>query len=332
MALPNNTKVFDECGKTPEPIYDPSYQKDRLIITENPRQPNALMRANLDILGAITTYKTLLDLHKSDPVVTEGLLSRVRRRLGTPDINYSEFTSFWETLDVSYSLYRKLSSSEQRDFLRKAIAQYAERRHDLYLTHGYTSTTLQVKADSFAHKSTGEQGLRKIERLLKQFHIRQLSAGGPRLRERQFALVDKLGQGFFAREIRHRRMRFAWGKEHQGKLPDAVLQARGHFFVVEHKHIKEYGGGQDKQIVELIEFIRQREIGPPVHYVAFLDGIMFNKIYSGLGGRKVVEQRRQIRRALKNQPSNFFVNTHGFGLLIGAALRSQTRRKNQARS
>lgn len=93
---------------------------------------------------------------------------------------------------------------------------------------------------------------------------------------------------------------------HQDKEPDIVLKINDKFFIIEAKHIKESGGAQDKQIVELIEFIRYSEELENVHYVSFMDGIYFNNFSWAKKGdeTKVNKQKRQLK-------STLFVNTSG---------------------
>lgn len=55
-------------------------------------------------------------------------------------------------------------------------------------------------------------------------------------------------------------------KNEQGKLPDMVFSVGEHHFVVEMKSMKGSGGGQDKQLTEVIDFIRYSEDNPKIHY------------------------------------------------------------------
>lgn len=89
------------------------------------------------------------------------------------------------------------------------------------------------------------------------------------------------------------------------------LRLNGRLSVIEHKHMKEGGGGQDKQIGELIDFIRQND--PQVSYISFLDGVYFNELaVADQSERKSRAQLNQIRQALRANRYNYFVNTAGF--------------------
>jgi len=69
-------------------------------------------------------------------------------------------------------------------------------------------------------------------------------------------------------------------------------------------------------MLELISLIEQDEADQNVHYVSFLDGIMFNKLMSVTGQSKTLEHRNSIQGRLGNIPQNYFVNTAGFSALL----------------
>ena len=79
--------------------------------------------------------------------------------------------------------------------------------------------------------------------------------------------------------------------------------------------MKEGGGGQDKQVAELISLIEQQETSSKISYVAFLDGIYFNSFVHPTSP-KAKEQVLQIRAALTKNPRNYFVNTYGLSTLL----------------
>ncbi len=62
---------------------------------------------------------------------------------------------------------------------------------------------------------------------------------------------------------------------------------------MEHKHMKESGGGQDKQMSEIIDFISHKD--KKVSYISFLDGVYFNLLSDkNIDKGKVFEQRKEI--------------------------------------
>lgn len=319
--LPHNLDLLGACIDNPEPIYDPDYQKEYVIISRDPCAPNTLMRANRTLLELITTYG--VNARMGNHGANEKVVAEMVGLLETPDINTSEFTSFWECCDVSYSVFRKLTPEEKTRFLHRITAEYIRRRHDLYSSHGYTATTLQVKADSFAHKRTGEQGMQKVVRILGELNIPLVQDDTEALaassNKSWLILPDKQHRAAFGALVDSRRLKLAWSRNHKGKLPDYAIKVGPHLFIAEHKHMKELGGGQDKQIVEISEFVSQSEDALDVHYVAFLDGILFNRIFARDARGKVARQRDEIRAALRRHPANYFVNSHGFDVLMRTA-------------
>ncbi len=76
---------------------------------------------------------------------------------------------------------------------------------------------------------------------------------------------DKGAKFLFKEFCNKFKIQYEFGKYHQEKEPDMVLKVNYHFFIIEAKHIKEAGGAQDKQIAELIEFIRYSEENKTLH-------------------------------------------------------------------
>jgi len=137
--------------------------------------------------------------------------------------------------------------------------------------------------------------------------------------DRALLFTDKTGKKLFREILRAFQISFDWSTEHQGKMPDVLFKNGDDLFIVEHKHMKEGGGGQDKQATEVIDFIRHSEANPVarVHYVTFLDGHYFNLLASATGNAgKLALQLNTIRNHLAGNNDNYFVNTAGFHELL----------------
>lgn len=103
----------------------------------------------------------------------------------------------------------------------------------------------------------------------------------------------------------------------QNKKLDLIIKVNDKIFLCEAKHLNTSGGGQDKQIAELIEIISLKEHNKNIAYAAFLDGSYSNILLSGAkGGEKLITQRKEIKEYLSRNPNNFWVNTAGFKSLI----------------
>ena len=98
---------------------------------------------------------------------------------------------------------------------------------------------------------------------------------------------------------------------------DLIIKHHDQFFFCEAKHINTSGGGQDKQLSELIEITNLNEHNKNIHFIAFLDGkysnILLDEKYQS---PKLLTQRNQIINNLKNNPGNFWVNSFGFKKLF----------------
>ncbi len=134
--------------------------------------------------------------------------------------------------------------------------------------------------------------------------------------DKVFIFPDRGDKAFFKQLIEYYNIVFDWSKNHEDKKTDLLFKFGNKIFILEHKHMKECGGGQDKQMSEIINFISYKE-SKNVHYVSFLDGVYFNLLVDGniLSGKQH-NQRLGILYYLKNNKQNFFVNTSGFKELL----------------
>ncbi len=107
----------------------------------------------------------------------------------------------------------------------------------------------------------------------------------------------------------------------QNKNLDLIIKSDKKIFLCEAKHINTSGGGQDKQISELIELLNIKENNKNIHIISFLDGKYSNKILDdSITIPKILTQRNQIKEFLKNNPNNFWLNTAGFKKLFSNLL------------
>jgi len=98
---------------------------------------------------------------------------------------------------------------------------------------------------------------------------------------------------------------------------DLIIKFENRIYICEAKHLNTGGGGQDKQISELIEIVSLKEKNKNISYISFLDGVYSNIIIGGAdGGGKLIKQRQEIKKYLKKNLSNFWVNTAGFVALF----------------
>lgn len=304
-----NLEILDLCISNPEPLLDPYYMKNTVVIAESADCMNILMSANRALQDLITAYS--VNLATGNTLANDPIIDRMIVFLSTQNINFSEFTSFWACCDVSYTVYCGLEDREKKNFLHAAVTAYIEKRHDLYQRHGYSFTTLQVQADSFAHKRSGQQGAQKARSILTSLGLDQLVGELPEEVDRHhFLICDRSNRHIFKRILDSLGIRLEWSTAETGKYPDYAVFVGNHTIITEHKHMKELGGGQDKQILEITEFLKHYD--EHVSYVSFLDGILFAKLFNPDTRGKLRTQQTTIKDALSDYPNSFFVNTTGF--------------------
>ncbi len=322
MAI-NGFDLFQECLEHPEKLIDDFYTTDQLIITENSEQaPTGAMQTWRKVLDRITVAEVAFSDGDNDQLDKQ-ILALDKILIEGSDAQLLEFTSFFNVLGVSYTIYKKLNKQERVEFLKEVFLRYLDKRYYIYSMHGYTPTTLQVKKDISTSRSKGNMGNQKARKMLAEAGYKEDES--ILNKRKRFSIITSQKQ----RSLQEMREIGAncyqkWSQQHQGKKADVVfVDSNGNYYICEMKHLKETGGLQDKQISELIALIdNQGDEG--ISYVAYLDGIYFNKfIASRLDQNKVKpstgkisKQKENIEKCLANNPSNYFLNTHGFQKLI----------------
>jgi hypothetical protein len=308
--LRQNLDYWEISLKNPEPIIDEYYAFNKLIV-----QNQNLIQKVERLRELITTYCVLLEIDKQ---ALGKILDEIYMITLHENIQYTEFIAFWKTLDLSYSSFGRLPEQDRKSMLHKILEEYCEKRKKLYDELGYSNIVVQALYDGGVSRKKGKAGTEKIANLiLQKFMSAQKFGTIDELRDQKlgYFLPDE-NKFLFAEFIANYDIKYKFGQIYQGKLPDVVLKAKDHFFIIEAKHINETGGAQDKQIVELISFINQREPSQNIHYVAFLDGLYFNYFVNPPQESKVYQQKEAIENCLKRNQNNFFVNTAGFVNLL----------------
>jgi len=315
----NNIKLLEFCFKNKENYIDNYYVKNSdPIITNNPKKLNKLMKANSDILDNISAYKIAIESKNIEMQKTA--LENIIKALKTTGINNSEFSSYWALKDMSYSSYKSFSSTPfiQIEFLKSVIPEFIKNRHLLYKLHGYSFSSIQAIKDSKAHKGSGNLGNKKVSDIFNSFnfsHFTENNLDEFIKTDKVYIYPDKTEKKLFKEIIKYYNINFKWSKNHENKQTDFLFKINSKIFIMEHKHMKESGGGQDKQMSEIIDFISYNDNN--VSYVSFLDGIYFNLLANkSIKLSKTQSQRESIYNNLKSNKQNYFVNTKGFVELL----------------
>jgi len=309
VALRQNTIYWNISLKSSESISEKSYIFDEVILEDKELVQKVERLRELLIGYCVVLEKEGIDSKKILDEIYEILMS-------VDKIQYTEFTAFWKVMDMSYSVFRKLPNKKK--VLADLIAEYCSRRRRLYDRLGYSHITVQALYDSASSRRKGAVGIRKVLRLATEIlglndemHLQEVE--DIKSSDLGYFLPDKGDARLFDIFCEQFKIRYQFGKSHQGKRPDIVLKVKDEFFVIEVKHIKESGGAQDKQVVEMIDFIKHVEDLKSVHYVSFMDGVYFSRFAkpSSFKDAKINQQKRDIASYLKRNPRNFFVNTAG---------------------
>ena len=311
MALKENKYYWEVSLKHPEPVVDDYYIFDHIIVSDE-----NLVEKIERLRELIVSYCVM---REKDKKWASKILDEIYEIvISTDKIQYIEFIAFWKSLDMSYSIFKKLPN--KRYILEELLKRYCKRRRKLYDKLGYSNVTVQALYDSGTSRKKGSSGIVKLIDIVEKIFDKIPHIQDVELIEDPvgYFLPDKGDESLFEEFCSKFRIKYRFGREHQGKLPDMVLKVNKDFFIIEAKHIKESGGAQNKQILELIEFIKYSEDLDNIHYLSFMDGIYFNNfIWVGNNiDNKIYRQKKTIEMYLDRNKNNFFVNTKGFITLL----------------
>lgn len=315
-----NLEFLEYSGKHPVPIIDPYYNKDKIIITPKKEQKNDLMRANARLIELITVFNYLNgENRREDDSEVQSVVEKVMEILDDViGINFSAFSQFFMVYNSAYNSYREYDKTKKRLFIYAMLLRYCKERHGMYTSHGYSDAILQVMCDNYSHKRNSKTTIDKITDAIEPLGLKRLlrsdefeSAGN------FYLLPDKGDVDIYQGMVRKFSLETKALRQEQDKLPDFVLKMAGEYYIGEAKMMKGSGGGQDKQLVEIINFIRYQEPNENVHYVVYFDGEYANMLLSSsTRSPKIERQYKDIVKCLTENPRNFFVNPDGFSALL----------------
>lgn len=313
----DNYAYFDYSKNNPEELFDSFYTKGLLVIPQDSSKDNLLTRNNAKLIECITTFKYLIsqNLTHKDQIVVNVVNEIVEILNTTPNINYSAFSQFFMVYNSTFSYFKGLCPNDKFYFVYEMLLRYCRERHDLYVSHGYSNSILQVMSDNYSHKRNGKTSIEKILYILSPYNLKRISHINQTDEINYFFLPDKGDRVLFEEFLEKYNLKMESRTIEQNKLPDIVFNCNGQFYICELKTMKGCGGGQNKQIVEVAYFIKFSEFDSRFHYVAFLDGDYGNTLFHS-NMPKVLAQRNDIINALNENKGNFFVNTAGFKKLL----------------
>ncbi len=297
--IQNNLHYFKVSQKNPEKVLDDFYIFDK----ENPDLGKYAVHIR-EIKNILITLKTLKD-NRESYVIVEKYFRELQMILGNFS-NCSEFICFVNACDNTLSAVKNDLS------LLKAITErYFKNR---VLSELVPEEWVQAIIDTNASRKKGKCGEIKLMSILRGLGFKEVKRWDDFFRSEKVAA--SFSKSFSLKNVRNN-LGIRIKTKKQNKKLDLIIKCREKIFICEAKHLNTSGGGQDKQISELIEIVGLNERRQNINYVSFLDGNYSNVIFSNnTGGEKLETQRKEVLNNLRKNPYNFWLNTAGFKALF----------------
>lgn len=297
--IQNNLCYFKISQQNPEKILDSFY-----IFDERHLQLQKYISNTKDIKNILITIRTLQKKNENKKIIAK-YFSELSKILGEFS-NCSEFACFINACD-SILKYAK----NDTDLLEKITERYFSKR---ILNENVPEEWIQAILDSNSSRKKGKCGENKLLHILSKYDFREVKTWEDFFDKQK--CVAKFSKVFNVKNVR-KKLGIKLSTKKQNKKLDLIIKMDGGIFLCEAKHLNTSGGGQDKQISELIEIISLKEQNKNIFYVAFLDGGYSNILLGNEnGGDKLTTQRKEIEKYLSHNFNSFWVNTTGFEALF----------------
>lgn len=299
----NNLELLEFCKRNPEKFLDVHY-----MFVERHRDLALYGKTTRQIKNLLITIKEIKN-RKEAAGVLEQIFYKLHKIL-KEYANYSEFGSFINACDSTIDEVRY-----DMGLLRKITFLYLQKRD---LNDIVPIEWIQALIDKGSSRKKGSAGENKLIEILGQSRYKRAKTLTDFLIHKHSFARNSSGGDFSNISLRARFGEHIGGRTQHKKL-DLIIKSGEDIYFLEAKHMNVGGGGQNKQILELVEVIRKKPKQARNHFVGFLDGIYFNKLFN-LGEkaanqeeeRKILQQRNDIMKSLHQNPGNYFINTAGF--------------------
>jgi len=297
--IQNNQHYFKISRQNPEIILDSFY-----IFDEKNPQLQKYISNTKEIKNILITIRTLQQKNENRQVIAKYFLE-LSKILGKFS-NCSEFACFINACDSFLAMVKN-----DIILLEKIAERYFAKR---ILNEAVPEEWIQAILDSNSGRKKGQCGEKKLLRILAKYNFPEVKNWTDFYKKQK--CVAKFSKIFNLKNVR-KNLNIRLATKKQNKKLDLIIKVNNKIFLCEAKHINTSGGGQDKQIAELIEIISLKEQNKNIFYVAFLDGSYSNILLSDKNkGDKLATQRKEIQKYLLHNPNNFWVNTAGFKALF----------------
>lgn len=295
----DNLELLEYCKKNPEKFLDKNY-----MFVDKHKELSLYVLKTKNIKNKLIAIRELLN-KKGAINVIEQLFIDLQKELDKHS-NFSEFISFVNACDS-----RLEEVKNDIDLLKQTTLLYLQYRD---LNDIVPSEWVQALVDKSTSRKKGHSGEKKLIDLLNQRGYK-LVRNLKDFDSQQHCIAQFTNKGDFSNKNLRRVFDVKIGKSTQNKKLDLLIKNKNGIYLLEAKHLNSGGGGQDKQIKELIDVIKNKS--DQHHFVAFLDGIHSNTILSVSGSRnlmspKIKAQHRDILKALRINKGNYWINTNGF--------------------
>ncbi len=297
--IPNNLLCFKISQENPEPALDDFYIFDK-------RNPNIQKYINntREIKNHLITIKTLLEKKEKRVVV-----DRYFRSLATILNEFSvcsEFSCFINACDNVLDFVKK-----DLNLLKNISKRYFKNR---ILNENVPEEWIQAILDSNSSRKKGSRGEEKLLFILQKKGFERVLNWDDFQKKNK--CVAKFSNIFSLRAVRQQ-LNVRINTKKQNKRLDLIIKDENKIFLLEAKHLNTSGGGQDKQLSELIEILSLQEKNDNIFYISFLDGVYSNILLADDEVRgKLSIQRGEIKKLLKKNSRSYWVNTAGIETLF----------------
>jgi len=300
--MKNNQHYFKISQQNPESHLDESY----FLLEKHPELTNYILGVR-EIKEILITIKKLRERKEKSQIVEKYFLmlfSTFNQRFA----NCSELGCFVNACDTTRDLIQKDYNS-----FRKITVFFLEKRD---VNDEVPVNWIQAILDSNSSRRKGELGERKLIKILEKLKFKEVK-NWTALRE-QKKCVARFSNEIFSSENVKKELKLAMPLKKQGKNLDLIIKFNKKIFLLEAKHSNVGGGGQNKQISELIEILSVKKEKSNIGYISFLDGTYSNILLGEISNRakRKLIQRKEIEEYLGKNTKNYWLNTAGFKALF----------------
>lgn len=301
--MKSNLHYFKVSQNNPEKFLDYNY----MFINKDPNLASYKDKTKMvkELLITIKNIKNKSSSHKILDKIFIELQGVIRNRA-----NYSEFGCFINACDSTME-----ENINDMGLLKTITFLYLEKRD---INDIVPSEWIQAIIDKGSSRKKGHAGENKLISILdKKGYTKAKNITDFMEIKKCVAKLSKNGK--FSNNNIKRIFKVTIGGRTQGKSLDIIVKNKKDIFFIEAKHLNTGGGGQNKQVLELIEIIRKNPGKKHYHFVAFLDGIHSNNILNLRMDLRDKKEENKIRlqhddiiKSLKKNANNYWVNTAGF--------------------